>query len=180
MAEDIQHAIAKLIVTTTGLETARDTRFALRRALPMGRVRRTGLKGIFFLEAEGSVLEIAQLVCRECSERIGHLTAVLAEVESRFEPIKEAAVRIGREQIGPDDNFSFRLHKRGAHFLEQDTVTLEQEIGGAIWIALEEKYRFKPKVRLKNPDISVVAEVLGPITAIGIYRRAWREQAPAT
>jgi tRNA(Ser,Leu) C12 N-acetylase TAN1 len=179
MAEDIRHEIAKLIVTSAGLETARDTRFALKTAIPTARVRRTGLKGIFSLEAEGNVLDIAKLICRECSQRIGHLTAVLAEVESRFEPIKEAAVRIGREQIGPEESFSFRLHKRGAHFLEQDTLTLEQEIGGAIWTALEEKHGAKPKVRLKNPDVSVVAEVLGSITAVGISRRAWREQVAA-
>jgi tRNA(Ser,Leu) C12 N-acetylase TAN1 len=101
---------------------------------------------------------------------------VLAEVESRFEPIKQAAVRIGREHVGSEESFSFRLHKRGAHFLERDTLTLEQEIGGAVWTALEEKHGVKPKVRLKNPDLAIVAEVLGPITAVGIYRRAWREQ----
>jgi tRNA(Ser,Leu) C12 N-acetylase TAN1 len=179
MAENGGQELAKLIVTSAGLETARETRFALRTTIPGARVKRTGLKGIFSLEAAGNVLDIAQLVCRECAQIIGHLTAVLAEVESRFEPIKEAAVRIGLEQIGPEDSFSFRLHKRGAHFLEQDTLTLEQEIGGAIWIALEEKHRAKPKVQLKNPDISVVAEVLGPVTAVGIYRRAWREPAPA-
>jgi tRNA(Ser,Leu) C12 N-acetylase TAN1 len=171
--------VAKLIVTSAGLGTARDTRFALKAAISTARVRSTGFKGIFSLEAKGDVLEIAQLLCRECAQRIGHLTAVLAEVESRCEPIKDAAVRIGREQIGPEESFSFRLHKRGVHFLEQDTLTLEQEIGGAVWTALEEKHGAKPKVRLKNPDVSVVAEVLGPITAVGIYRRAWREQARA-
>jgi hypothetical protein len=55
---------------------------------------------------------------------------------------------------------------------------LEQEIGGAIWTALEDKYSMKPTVRLKNADVTVVAEVLGPITAVGISRRDWREQVP--
>ncbi|MBI4522272.1 MAG: hypothetical protein HY695_00490 [Deltaproteobacteria bacterium] len=176
MAEDLRHEIAKLIITSAGLEGPRRTRFALKAAVPAARIRRTGLKGIFSLEAEGDVFELAELIHRECWQWIGHATAVLAEVESRFEPIKEAAVRIGREQIGKEENFCFRIHKRGVHSLERDTLTLEQEIGSEIWIALEEKHGAKPSVRLKNPDVSVVAEVLGPITAVGILRRAWREQ----
>lgn len=170
---------AKLIVTSSGLERARYTRSALKAAVPTGSVRKTGLKGIFSLDAEGDVTELAKLIYRECRQHIGHVTAVLAEVESRFEPIKDAAVSVGREQIGKEESFCFRIHKRGAHFLEHDTLTLEQEIGGAIWIALEEKHGVRPSVRLKNPDIAVVAEVLGPITAVGISRRAWREQISA-
>ncbi|MBI2999245.1 MAG: hypothetical protein HYY46_12500 [Deltaproteobacteria bacterium] len=179
MAENIRREIAKLIITSAGLEAARDTRFALKAAIPTARIRRTGLKGIFSLEAEGDVFELAKLICRECWRRIGHATAVLAEVESRFEPIKETAVRIGMEGVGPEESFCFRLHKRGAHFLEHDTLTLEQEIGGAIWTALKEKHRVKPNVRLKDPDVAVVAEVLGPLTAVGISRKAWREQLHA-
>jgi tRNA(Ser,Leu) C12 N-acetylase TAN1 len=170
---------AKLIVTSSGLERARYTRSALKAAVPTGSVRRTGLKGVFSLEAEGDVIELAKLIHREYSQHIGHATAVLEEVESRVEPIKEAAVRAGRERIGKDESFCFRLHKRGAHFLEHDTMTLEQEIGSAIWTALEEKHGGKPRVSLKNPDVAVIAEVLGPITAVGISRRAWREQISA-
>jgi hypothetical protein len=44
--------------------------------------------------------------------------------------------------------------------------------------ALETKYNTKPKVDLKNPDITVIAEILGPITAIGISRREWRGVVP--
>lgn len=65
------------------------------------------------------------------------MTAVLATVESREEPIKDAAVRISGEQIGSDESFCFRLHKRGAHGLEHDTLKIEQEIGGVIWTAVE-------------------------------------------
>jgi tRNA(Ser,Leu) C12 N-acetylase TAN1 len=85
-------------------------------------------------------------------------------------------VRVGRNQIDKEESFCFRIHKRGAHYLEQDTLTLEQEIGSAIWIALEEKHGARPRVRLKDPDIVIVAEVLGPITAVGISRRSWRDQ----
>ena len=31
------------------------------------------------------------------------------------------------------------------------------------------KYQRRPKVNLKNPDITVIAEILGPIVAIGIF-----------
>jgi tRNA(Ser,Leu) C12 N-acetylase TAN1 len=180
MAEDTRREIAKLIVTSAGQEKARDTRFALKTSIPAARVRRTGLKGIFSLEAEAAdVTELAKLIYRECRQHIGHVTAVLAEVESRFEPIKDAAVRVGSERIGKEESFCFRIHKRGAHFLEHDTLTLEQEIGGAIWIALKEKHGANPSVRLKNPDIAIVAEVLGPITAVGISRTAWRELVSA-
>jgi tRNA(Ser,Leu) C12 N-acetylase TAN1 len=175
MPEEIQHEIVKLIVTSRGLEPARRLRFALRAAIPGARVRGTGFRGIFALEAGGDISELAKVVCREYSERIGHVTAVLATVESRKEPIKDAAARIGAAQIGAEESFCFRLHKRGAHGLEQDTSKLEREIGGAIWTALEGKYNKKPKVSLKNPDITVIAEILGSIAAVGISRRAWRE-----
>jgi hypothetical protein len=41
---------------------------------------------------------------------------------------------------------------------------------------LEEKHGARPCVRMKNADIVIVAEVLGPMTAVGISRRSWREQ----
>jgi tRNA(Ser,Leu) C12 N-acetylase TAN1 len=174
MANDTRQETAKLIVTGTGRERARYTRSALRAALPTARVRKTGLKAIFSLEADGHVMELAKVIYRDCGPHIGHATAVCEEVESRLEPIKAAAVSAGREHIGAEESFCFRIHKRGAHFLERDTLSLEQEIGGAIWIALQEKHGSKPRVSLKNPDVEVVAEVLGPITAVGISRRAWR------
>jgi tRNA(Ser,Leu) C12 N-acetylase TAN1 len=179
MAENTQQETRKLIVTSSGMERARYTRSALKAAIPTARVRRTGLKGIFSLEVAGDVIEIAKLIQRNCRQHIGHATAVLEEVESRLELIKEAAVRVGREQIGKGESFSFRIHKRGAHFLEHDTLTIEQEVGGAIWIALEEKHGGKPRVSLRDPDIAIVAEVLGPITAVGISRRFWREEVGA-
>ena len=176
MAEEVHREIGKLLVTSRGLEPARHLRFALRTAISGAHVRSAGFRGIFVLEAGGEVSELAKLVYDECSQRIGHVTAVLATVDSREEPIKDAAVRVGAAEIGPEESFCFRLHKRGAHGLEHDTSKLEQEIGGAIWTALEGKYHKKPKVSLKDPDTTVVAEVLGPITAVGISRRAWRGQ----
>jgi tRNA(Ser,Leu) C12 N-acetylase TAN1 len=175
MPQDLQHELVKLIITSRGLVPARHLRSALRAAIPGARVRSAGFRGVFALGVGGDVSELAKVVCRECSERIGHVTAVFANVESREEPIKETAARIGAAQIGPEESFCFRLHKRGAHGLERDTSTLEREIGGAIWTELEGKYNKKPKVNLKNPDITVIAEILGPTAAIGISRRDWRE-----
>jgi tRNA(Ser,Leu) C12 N-acetylase TAN1 len=175
MVGELQRDIVKLIVTSRGLEPARYLRFALKRALPGGRVRGTGFRGIFVVEAAGDASELAKVVCRECSEKIGHVTTVLATVESKEEPIKDAAAKMDAEHIGPEESFCFRLHKRGAHGLVHDTSKLEPEIGGAIWTALEAKYNRKPKVSLKNPIVTVIAEILGPIAAVGISRRDWRE-----
>jgi len=176
MPGDIKPKIAKLIVTSAGLELARRTRSALRKAVPGARIRRGGFKGVFTLEAENpDPFGLAELVWRECGGWIGHVTVVLLEVESRLEAIRDAAISIGREQVGAEESFSFRLHKRGAHLLECDTLTLEREIGGAIWTALKEQHGVEPRVRLKNPDIAVVAEVLGPLAAVGVSRRAWNE-----
>jgi tRNA(Ser,Leu) C12 N-acetylase TAN1 len=104
------------------------------------------------------------------------VTAVLETVESKEEPIKRVAARIGSEHIGSEESFCFRLHKRGTHGLEQNSSKLEAEIGGAIWTALEQKHNKTPRVRLKDPDVMVIAEILGPIAAVGISRKVWREQ----
>jgi tRNA(Ser,Leu) C12 N-acetylase TAN1 len=122
-------------------------------------------------------MELARSVLQKCSESIGHVTAVLAEVESRLESIKEAAVRIGTEQIAGDEKFCFRLNKRGSHHLEETTCDLEREIGGAIWQALEQKHGKRPVVDLGDPDITIIAEVMGANTAIGVLRKAWRAMA---
>jgi tRNA(Ser,Leu) C12 N-acetylase TAN1 len=147
----------------------------LRAAIPGARVRGTGFRGVLTLEAGGAIAELAKIIWRDCSDKVGHVTAVLATVESKEEPIKDAAARIGAEQIGCGESFCFRLHKRGAHGLERDTSSLEQEIGGEIWTALEAKYRKKPKVSLKKPDITVIAEILGLTAAVGISRKDWRD-----
>ena len=175
MADDLQQENVKLIVTKRGIEPTRYVKSALRNALTGARVRGTGFRGVFALEAKGDAAERAKLAWRECAENIGHITAVCAMVESREEAIKDAAASIGAAQIGADESFCFRLHKRGAHGLEKPTSRLEPEIGATIWAALEVKYNKKPKVSLNNPDITVVAEILGPIAWVGISRRAWRE-----
>lgn len=177
MVNAVPYATIKLIVTSRGLEPARYLRSALRRAVPDVRVRSTGFRGIFALEGEGDPSVLAQIVYDECSEKVGHTTAVLTVVKSDEESIRNAAAQIGAAQIGTQESFCFRLHKRGLHGLEKDSATLEAEIGGAICAALAQKYNGKPKVNLKSPDVTVIAEILGPVAAIGITRKTWRDQA---
>jgi tRNA(Ser,Leu) C12 N-acetylase TAN1 len=166
---------ARVVVTSRTLFGARRTISALKRAVPAARIRSAGLRGILILEAEGDPLELAARVTGECSEDIGRAVAVLAEVTSLFEPIRDSAVKIGAEQIGEDEPFCFRLNKRGAHGLDRDTPVIEYEIGGAIWVALREKYGKRPLVNLKDPEVTVMAEVLGADTAVGILRKMWRK-----
>jgi tRNA(Ser,Leu) C12 N-acetylase TAN1 len=165
--------IAKLMVTSREIFARRETIASLRAALPGARVRSAGFRAIFIIEVAGDALELANKVIHECSSRIGRAIPVLVEVKSTLDAIKEGAVKVGVEHIGGDAKFCFRIHKRGAHHLEQNTPELEREIGGAIWTALEGKYEKKPAVDLDEPDVMVVAEVLGPNTAIGIVRKAW-------
>lgn len=145
----------------------------MRAALPGARIRGTGFRGVFTVEGAGEALDLAELVCSGCSERIGHVTAVLALVESRLEPIKEAATAAAAAYVRAGESFCFRLHKRGAHGLEQDTAKIEEEIGGAIWTVLHARHNEKPKVSLKKPDVTVTAEILGPVAAVGVSRRVW-------
>jgi len=132
---------------------------------------------VFVVEAEGEPLELAQQVYHDCGQLIGRGTAVLSEVESKLDAIKQAAVKIGTERIGPNESFAFRLFKRGLHNLEEDTPEIEREIGGAINAALEQLHGIKPSVDLSDPDVEVNAEVLGPITLVGVFKKNWQTAA---
>jgi tRNA(Ser,Leu) C12 N-acetylase TAN1 len=171
--------MAKLVVTSRGWEQAGQTLRALRRMMPAARVHRTRFRGVLLVDAEGErdALRLAETVNRECAACTGHATAVLAEVESNLEQIREAARQVGSAQIGEHETFCFRLVKRGAHRLDANTPTVEDEIGGAIWQELERHYGKPPQVDLTDPDVRVIAEVLGPTTAVGIVRKAWRTPA---
>jgi tRNA(Ser,Leu) C12 N-acetylase TAN1 len=161
------------MVTSREIYARRATIAALKTALPGARIRGAGFRAIFIIEVEGDALELARKVVRECSSRIGRAIPVLCEIPSMLEAIKEGAVKVGVEHIGMNEKFCFRIHKRGSHQLDLDTPALEREIGGAIWTALEEKYKKEPAVDLEDPDVMVVAEVLGQNTAIGIVRKSW-------
>lgn len=165
---------AKLIVTGGRTESLRQCKRLLRDVFPGARVRSAGFRFVFVIEAADDPLMLAADVEHQAHSFIGHITPVLSKTETNVDAVSEAAVRIGREYIDADESFCFRIHKRGSHGLAADTPTLEYEIGSAIWKALEQKYRKKPLVDLEDPDVAVVAEVLGPSTAIGISKRAWK------
>ncbi len=168
------HEAAKIIVTTRTLYGARRTIAALNKAVPGARIQRPGPRGILIVEMEENPLELACRVARECAESIGRAVAVLAVVPSRIGPIRDSAVEIGAKHIAEEESFCFRLHKRGAHGLDMDTPVIEYQIGGAIWVALNEKYGKRPRVDLRDPDVTVIAEVLGADTAVGVLRKMWR------
>lgn len=166
----------KLLVTCRDIYGEEETRRSLERAIEGIRVKYTGFRAVLIAEIdEGDPLEIAEKVYRECTLQIGKLVLVLDEVESRLDYVKEAAVKVGLEHIGEGESFCFRIFKRGSHSLDKPTPELEKEIGGAIYEKLEEKFQKKPRVDLKNPDVTVLAEVLGKRTEIGITRKKWSE-----
>lgn len=171
---------AKVIVTARRPRQGRRIRSALRRAIPGAEVRGAGFSSVYVLEADGDPLEIAGRLTVECSSCVGHATAVLAEEVSEQERLRGAAVRVGLEHVGPRESFCFRLRKRGSHWLQQATPQLETEIGSAIWLALQEHHGSRPTVNLEDPDVLVLAEVLGPRTAIGIVRKSWTKQQRAS
>lgn len=164
---------ARVVVTAPGFGRTRWTRSALTRAITDARVRGTGFRGVFVLEADGDPLELARTVYWDCEGRFGRAVPVLEEVESTLEAVKEAAVRIAEVHVGPSETFSFRIAKRGSHELEMDTPEIENVCGGAIFTALERGHDQVPTVDLGDPDVTVMAEVLGPRTLVGIVRKEW-------
>ena len=163
----------RLLVTARGLNAMRRTRRVIERALPASRVRASGFGGIVLVDADGDAVELAETVARRCAGRIGRVVAVTDEVESRDRAMRDVAVRASVENVGPDETFCFRIHKRGRHGFVDDTRELESEIGGAIWQALERAHGRPPHVDLEDPDVTVTAEVLGPSTVVGISRKRW-------
>jgi tRNA(Ser,Leu) C12 N-acetylase TAN1 len=166
----------RLIVTGRGLFSARQLRAAVHGALRQVpyRVRSAGFEFVYRLEAAMPAEALARRVWHACVERIGHLTAVMDEVPSTAWPIRKAAVGTALRAIEPAESFCFRLHKRGTHELSADTPELEAEIGGAIAAALERRDARPASVDLEFPDVIVTAEVLGPRTALGIFRNRWK------
>jgi tRNA(Ser,Leu) C12 N-acetylase TAN1 len=172
--EDKNQKSAKLMVTSREIYARRATIACIKTALSGARTRSAGFRGIFIVEVKGDPLDQVKKLIQECSSMVGRAVPVLGEVQSTMDAVKEGAVKVGVEHIGEDDKFCFRIHKRGAHQLDMDTPSIEREIGGTIWTALQKKFEKKPDVDLEEPDVTVFAEVLGPITAIGIVRKAWR------
>jgi tRNA(Ser,Leu) C12 N-acetylase TAN1 len=174
MTNTFTTAAPKLILTSRGVHEGRRCRAAVRRALPGAFLQRTPFPGVFTVAVEGNSEELARTTLRESPTAVGHVTAVLSEVDSRVEEIATVAVQIGLQHIGESESFCFRLRKRGSHGLAAGTQALEAEIGGRIEDALATRYGHAVRVDLTHPDVSIIAEVLGPLTAVGIMRKSWR------
>ena len=71
------------------------------------------------------------------------------------------------KRAGAEERFCFRIHKRGKLGFQESASTLEREIGGAIWKALEQRHRTQPRVDLANPDVTIHADVLQGRTNAG-------------
>jgi tRNA(Ser,Leu) C12 N-acetylase TAN1 len=164
---------AHVILTGRDVLSARQARRLLRRIARGGRTRATGFRSVFSLDAPGDAQDVARRISADLGEHFGHVTAVLKEVESREEAIRDAAVRIGEAQIGPDQTFCFRLHRRGSHWIGPDTRTTEREIGQAVADSVQAATGRRPQVDLEAPDVTILAEVIGPTTGVGVHRSAW-------
>ncbi|MDI6856547.1 MAG: THUMP domain-containing protein [Candidatus Thermoplasmatota archaeon] len=163
--------MGKLIVTARDLYREGSLKNALRE---IGlEPKSTGFRSVVEVESDRDIFEVAHEVARKYPYDIGRVVAVFEEVESEEGIIKERAVFHALEQIKENESFCFRVHKRGKHKIEKPTPEFEYDVGGTIYEELEKKYNKKPAVNLKNPDIAIVAEVLGPKTLLGIYRKSW-------
>jgi tRNA(Ser,Leu) C12 N-acetylase TAN1 len=167
--------MGEAVVTCRSLYGEFQTFISLRRLTEGIKVTRTPFRAVLRVRHdEMGSMELAEKLLRECFSDIGRAVPVLEKAQSNLEEIREAAIKVALEHIGEGESFCFRLHKRGAHSLEKPTPKLEYEIGGAVHDALTEKSKTKPKVDLSRPEVTVVGEVLGKESIIGILRREWQ------
>jgi tRNA(Ser,Leu) C12 N-acetylase TAN1 len=166
--------MAKLLVTSRSLYRELRTKLCVRDAFEDSKITSTGFRAVLHVEIDGDPLELAEKVTRECFYEIGRAVPVLHVGKSTLEELQMLAVKTALEHIRSEESFCFRLNKRGSHSLDTPTPEIEFEVGGSIHDALAEKYGGKPKVNLEDPDITVVAEVLGPTLEVGIIRKSWK------
>lgn len=136
-------------------------------------IHSTAFRDVYRVEVEGDTDDLARAIRGASGDCLGHVTALVENAESTVDAITEEAVKVATEHVGKDDTYSFRLQKRGSHWLDRPTPELERKIGGAIWEALRDKHGAEPRVNLETPSITIRAEVLGPTTGIGIARAIW-------
>ena len=163
---DPTHGRPKLVVTSRGFRE-RPAWNALKRALPESWLEGSGFRGVLLVEAEGDPLALAACVALECGEAIGRITAIFAEVHTEAGAIRQAAAEVAGAQVREGESFCFRLRRRGWSQPDTDASMLEREIGGAVFDALERGHGAPPIVDLQDPDVTVVAEVLGRRTLLG-------------
>ncbi|MEE9594344.1 MAG: THUMP domain-containing protein [Candidatus Hydrothermarchaeales archaeon] len=167
--------MAKLLVTCRDLYGESRTKLCIRDSFEDPQITSTGFRAVLHVEVEGDSVELAEKMTWECFYEIGRVVPVLYAGNSTLEELKELAIKTALEQVRVEDSFCFRVSKRGIHGLDDPTPEIEFEVGGSIHDALMEKYGKKPKVDLKNSDITVIGEVLGPDLKVGIIRKTWSE-----
>lgn len=168
--------MGEAVVTCRSLYGEFQTLISLQRLLEGIEVSKTPFRAVLKVaHGEKSPLELAEKITRECFYDIGRAVPVLEKTDSTLEEIRRAAIKVALEHVGKGETFCFRLHKRGAHSLDNPTPELEYEIGGSIHDALWKKHGERPKVSLKDPDITVVAEVMGKESVVGVVRKEWQE-----
>ena len=165
--------MAKLVITALSFYGENSAKRALKNILPDISVKSTGFRGVLLAEVNGDAVRLAKQLSRKKISDIGRIVPVIREVESEFESIKENAIKIALEHIAKNESFCFRIHKRGRHDIKMPTPQIEERIGREIHLALEEKFGKKPEVDLEKPDISILAEVLGKRTIVGIIKNDW-------
>lgn len=168
--------MGEAVVTCRSLYGEFQTFISLQRLREGIRVSRTPFRAVLRVRHdELGAMELAEMITRECFFDIGRAVPALREVSSTLEDIQEAAIGVALEHVGKGESFCFRLHKRGAHSLESPTPEIEYEVGGSIHDALWKKHGERPRVDLSKPDVTVVAEVLGDKTMVGVVREEWHE-----
>jgi tRNA(Ser,Leu) C12 N-acetylase TAN1 len=167
--------MGEAVVTCRSLYGEHQTFISLQRLVEGIKVERTPFRAVLMVEHEMDALELAEIITRKCFFDIGRAVPVLVKTSSTLEDIREAAIKVALEHVGREESFCFRLHKRGSHSLEKPTPELEYEIGGSIHDALTEKHGKSPKVDLSNPDVTLVAEVLGSMALVGVIRKEWQD-----
>lgn len=164
---------ARVLVTGGRAPAEWLTTAALREAVPDAEITRTDFHAVYLVERPGDSEQLSRDLARQCADDVGHLTALLSRVDTESAAIRDGAVDVALEHVQKGDSFAFRINKRGARMLDRDTPELEEEIGAAIWEALERGHGEEPEVDLESPDVRVAAEVFGPKTWIGVWRQAW-------
>jgi tRNA(Ser,Leu) C12 N-acetylase TAN1 len=141
--------------------------------LPDASIKKTGFRNIVLVEIDRAPLECLRKIKQDCSFEVGRAVLVIEEVKSNYEEIKAASIRVGCSSVQVSESFCFRLNKRGAQSLEKKTPELERDIGGAIWNALKVQGGIEPRVDLRNPDITISAEMLGNTTLVGFLKKSF-------
>lgn len=175
--DDALTVIAKNIITVKDFNDWGKLKSCLRELFSKAFISKTRFRSVFVLQTQGDVKQVTQRIFRECSAFLGHTTAVLCDVESSVKDIEEAAVNIALDQVENGESYCFRIKKREVPELKMSSREIEQDIGDAIHLALRNKFGVEPKVNLEDPDITIMAEVLGLFSSVGIRRKRWETKS---